>query len=155
MIKRLCEVDVSELARWVCAIPLTSWPQQDRISPDSVWPAMVSDLEWHHFGEVTNDLVSQIMVSFPGQFATDRRLAIIVAGQEIAMHDDRQDDTFIARVHVPVITNDKAVMVFEDEEVHMPTGFAYTMDIDVMHGIANRGSEDRIHFFFDVRNKPR
>lgn len=155
MIDHLCPVDISELAGWLRAIPLTDWPQQDRINRASPWPAMVSDPGWHEFAEVTDGLVAGIMQRFQGHFATDRRLSLVVAGQMIGTHDDQQDDSFIARVHVPLETNERAVMTYGADEIHMASGFAYLMDIERMHGIANRGATDRIHFFFDVRTRSR
>lgn len=50
------------------------------------------------------------------------------------------------RIHVPVITNDNAYMMFEDMSVHhLPVGRAYITDTRVHHTAFNAGLHTRIH----------
>ena len=50
------------------------------------------------------------------------------------------------RIHVPVVTNDNAYMMFEDMSVHhLPVGRAYVTDTRVHHTAFNAGLHTRIH----------
>jgi len=50
------------------------------------------------------------------------------------------------RIHVPVVTNDHAYMMFEDKSIHhMPVGRAYVTDTTVYHTAFNAGLKTRIH----------
>ncbi len=150
----LCEVDVLGLVSWLVAIPLSAWPQQDRLSAAYPYPAMVTDQSWHGFGEKFTPLVADLMEQFPRCKATGRYLSIVIPGQRIADHDDVFGEDWRARIHVPLVTNPKATMWWRRDEagaVHMRVGQAYKINTEIEHGLSNMGDEPRIHFFFDVR----
>lgn len=149
----LCEVDVTDLVDWIEAIPLSEWPQQDRLSAESPYPAMVSNPAWYGFGEKVAPLVRHIMeFNFPGGEPDHRMLSVVVSGQRVLPHDDIQSETWRARVHVPLVSNPGAIMSYGDEEFHLDVGTAYLVNTEVEHALVNLGAEPRIHFFFDVRS---
>jgi hypothetical protein len=78
-------------------------------------------------------------------------LSVVIPGQKIVEHDDIQDENWIVRVHIPLITNPKSIMFFGQYGVNMPVGSAYLINTEVMHSLENMGSEPRIHFFFDLK----
>jgi hypothetical protein len=146
----LCGLDASRLSNWIREIPLAAWPQQNRLSVDYPYPAMVADLEWQGFGEIVSSCVEALMQFFEGGVPTHRMLSIVIPGQRIARHDDVQGENWRCRVHVPLVTNPGAVMFFDDESFHMEVGTAYRVNTEVPHSLHNLGSEPRIHLFFDV-----
>lgn len=147
----LCEVDIDGLLSWLAAIPLSEWPQQDRMSAEYPYPAMVSNLDWHDFGTRSWPLVARLMSHFPGRHYDHRMLSVVIPGQRIAEHDDVQAADWRARVHVPLVTNTAAVMTYGGRSFHLVAGTAYLVNTEVPHALANLGRSPRIHFFFDVR----
>lgn len=150
-VERLCFVDVMDHVAWLEAIPLSAWPQQDRLTPDYPYPAMVSNPAWHGFAATFDGLVAGIVREhFPGCRATHRMLSVVVPGQVVADHDDVQSGDWRVRVHVPLVTNPGARMWHGGDVVHMEVGTAYLVNTEVEHGLSNLGREPRVHFFFDV-----
>lgn len=57
------------------------------------------------------------------------------------------------RIHVPVVTNDRAYMLFEDMSIHhMPVGRAYVTDTTRHHTAFNAGLHTRIHLLGVILN---
>ena len=149
----LCEVDVSIIAAWIGAIPLSEWPQQSRISVDSPYPAMVgTHRDWHGIGEMVKPLVDLVMAHFPDGRQGHSMFSLLIPGQKIEAHDDVQSEAWRARIHIPILTNDRATFRYTDskEIFLMPVGFAYLFNPEIEHRIENNGETDRVHFFFDI-----
>ncbi len=151
----LCEVDPSALVEWIASIPLEDWPQQERMRPDYPYPAMVSNPEWHGFHEVVEPIVAELMAHFPDGWADHKMISIVMPGQSVEPHDDIQSESWRVRVHVPLVSNTKAVMTIGGKKHKLKVGKAYLVNTEVEHSLANEGDEPRIHFFFDVREGPK
>lgn len=147
----LCDVDVATIISWLAAIPLSEWPQQDRMSVEYPYPAMVANLEWHGFRDETDSLVAFIMQRFPDCKSYHRMLSVVIPGQRIAEHDDVQAEDWRVRIHIPLITNRNCVMSYGTQEFHLEVGKAYMVGTEVPHALRNLGSDPRIHLFFDVK----
>jgi hypothetical protein len=142
-------VDASKLATWISAIDFNDWPQQ---SFTELKPAMVTDLEWHGFGAVSDPVVKAIMAEhFGGLCSEQRMLSVVMPGHSIRLHVDLQAPYWRCRVHVPLIGNDKSSFWSGDTAHVMEPGLAYTVDTMVEHAVENRGDTPRVHFMFDVR----
>lgn len=149
--KLLGEVNPALQVAWLSFIPLSEWPQQDRMNREYPYPAMVSNPKWHDFHAATDPLVSTIMDKwFPGLPTTHRMLSIVMPGQKIAAHDDVQADNWLGRVHVPLQTNPNAIMNIGDESFNMKLNNAYLINTEIIHSLANYGSEPRVHLFWDI-----
>jgi hypothetical protein len=152
----LARVDVADLAAWIASIDFALWPQQHRVD-ERLRPAMVKDLGWQGFGERTDALVRHLghavlhLYKCQGGDADNRMLSVVMPGHSIPPHVDEQQPNWLTRVHVPLQTNPKAVMVLAGEEQHLEVGAAYLIDTRVEHAIRNDGPTPRIHFMFDVR----
>ncbi|HEY6861675.1 MAG TPA: aspartyl/asparaginyl beta-hydroxylase domain-containing protein [Pseudolabrys sp.] len=150
--EELCEVDPSALVEWIASIPLDDWPQQDRMTAEYPYPAMVSRPDWHDFHETVQPIVSELMEHFPaGTWPDHKMISMVVPGQHVEPHDDIQSETWRVRVHVPLVSNEGALMTIGGEDHHLEVGKAYLVNTEVEHSLANLGDENRIHFFFDVR----
>lgn len=115
---------------------------------------MLTDRKLDGYYEATQPLIDEVMGRFPGGTARDRRLSVVVPGQRIFRHTDTQVPEWRVRIQVPVITNPQAVMFILDQPFHMEVGGAYIVNTEVEHHLHNLGDAPRIHFFFDVNEKP-
>lgn len=143
-------VDSIALSEWIKFIPFEDWPQQHRLEDGLIRPAMVTDLEWHGFGVVTNDVVAGLMRNFEGLAAYQRMLSVVMPGHSIPPHVDAQAKKWRCRVHVPLLTNSKSWFWVEGRPISMECGFAYRVDTTKEHAVTNDGDTPRIHFMFDV-----
>ncbi|MXO84170.1 aspartyl beta-hydroxylase [Altererythrobacter aestiaquae] len=78
-------------------------------------------------------------------------LAKLSAGHAIDPHyDGAGSNQRVHKIHVPLVTNPDAIFLVDGESFHLEAGNAYEVNNIVSHGAANSGSEDRIHFIFEV-----
>lgn len=93
---------------------------------------------------------------FPGEIIADMpMLSRMMPGQSHGMHADIQSSDWITRVHVPIVTNPEAWIMFESEgqRVHFAEGMAYTFNTIERHAFGNDGPAPRVHLIFDVLRK--
>lgn len=145
----LCTVSAGPLAQWALE-GLPDWPQRERMTAESPYPAMVSDPEWRGFGERTKPLVESVMAFFPGHVAGHRMLSVLMPGQSVFRHDDVQGAGWRARIQIPIVSNPESTAIFDDAECHLEPGTAYLFNCEVPHALRNAGATPRIHFFFDA-----
>lgn len=143
MISAFKSCDPTPIAEWITAIPFEDWPQQTHLEDKKIRPAMVTDLGWHGFGDVTEPLVRKI-----ADKDYRRMLSVIMPGHVIPAHRDVQDH--VTRVHVPITTNEQAKVHFGNESFHMQVGTAYLFNTEELHTIRNDGETPRIHLMFDI-----
>ncbi len=78
-------------------------------------------------------------------------LARLEAGQRIDMHKDGEGShPLVHKIHIPLQTNPRAVLVVDGVRVHLASGYAWEVNNLVPHGAFNGGDRDRIHFIFEV-----
>lgn len=83
------------------------------------------------------------------------RLLKLEAGAEIKPHRDHElgyeDNQF--RLHIPIVTNPGVEFILDGEELKMLPGECWYANVNLVHSVANRGTEDRVHLVIDgVRN---
>jgi aspartyl/asparaginyl beta-hydroxylase len=145
------DVDVAEVVDWISTVPFAEWPQQHPLGGE-LRPAMVNDLAWQGFGWRTDLLVSRLLSNhFPGAEDYNRMLSVVRPGHGIEWHRDEPAAGWISRVHVPLSTNPRAVMIAATHVYWMDVGCAYLVDVRSLHAVRNEGDCSRIHFMFDVR----
>ena len=127
---------------WITAIPFSAWPQQRPVD-GQLRPAMINRPDWFGFGAATDALVRSI-----APHSHDRMLSVVMPGHQIDAHRDAQP--WRARVHVPLTTNPGALVVVDGQRRHMAVGYAYEVDVTVLHAVENYGPTPRIHLMFDV-----
>lgn len=150
-VNMLTPIDVGDLAAWIGAIPFSDWHQQGRTQPHQLRPSMMTDPAWHGFGARTDGIVGELMRHFPGCAAYQRMLSVVMPGDAIPSHIDRQPDAWLARVHVPLLAGDEPVFHVGGEPHNLRPGYAYLVNTLLEHGVTNEGAIPRIHFMFDVR----
>lgn len=78
-------------------------------------------------------------------------LARLKAGHVIDRHTDGPGSNLRChKIHVPLVTNAGVKFYLGDQSVHLAKGRAYEVNNIIRHGGENLGSEDRIHFIFEV-----
>jgi quercetin dioxygenase-like cupin family protein len=83
------------------------------------------------------------------------RLLRLEAGAEIKPHTDHElgyeDGQF--RLHIPIVTNPDIEFILDGERLIMLPGECWYTNVNFVHSVANRGTEDRVHLVIDgVRN---
>ena len=135
------------MAAWIAAIPFSEWPQQRPVD-DQLRPSMVTDLEWHGFGEMAAPVIREL--GFEGH-AYQRMLSVVMPGHSIDAHIDEQAPYWHTRIHVPLLSNDRALFISEGKPIVMTPGVAYRVNTRALHAIENGGTTPRVHFMFDAR----
>lgn len=147
----LAEFDAGPLVAWISAIPLADWPQQRPLDDGQLRPAMVSDPAWHGMEQQAAAFVRATLAHFgSGVHAAKLMVSVVMPGQDIAPHVDVQPPYWIARVHLPLVTNDESRFIVGGEAHHMEVGKAYLVNTEVEHSVENAGPSPRIHLMYDV-----
>lgn len=80
------------------------------------------------------------------------RIMSLVSGGMLTWHNDvkvGKDQSFVARIHVPLVTNPYVKMKIGNDLFHMDSGSAYWIDVDMPHCVVNMGDIRRSHLVFD------
>ena len=86
-----------------------------------------------------------------GLHPTRARITCLKAGSKSLVHRDADDDEYMARLHIPLWTNEKCVHICEGEHLHMKAdGHPYIIWANLWHQIRNDSNEDRYHLLMDV-----
>lgn len=80
------------------------------------------------------------------------RLMRLTPGSVIKEHHDNDlaAEEGVARIHVPVATNDRVEFLLNGTPVTMKPGEAWYLRLADPHAVANRGDADRVHLVIDV-----
>ena len=77
-------------------------------------------------------------------------LAKLLPGGQIPKHTDAGYSLLNChRIHLPITTNEDVVFHVGGEEIHMQVGELWEINNGTVHGVENRGAEDRIHLILD------
>jgi hypothetical protein len=77
------------------------------------------------------------------------RVTCLKAGAKSLVHKDADDNEYMARVHIPIITNKKCVFISEGTTLHMEAGKSYAVWVNNWHQIRNDSEDDRYHIICD------
>lgn len=78
------------------------------------------------------------------------RVTCLKAGAKSLVHKDADDNEYMARIHIPLITNKKCVFIMNGMNLHMEAGKAYMVWVNDWHQIRNDSDEDRYHIICDA-----
>lgn len=80
-------------------------------------------------------------------------LAKLPANQFIPPHIDGGIKGYVPhKIHVPLLTNEKAFFFLDKERHHLEAGHAYEVNNGQRHSVVNGGDSDRIHLIFEYLN---
>lgn len=90
-------------------------------------------------------------LEFMGFYPRRVRITCLKAGSKSLIHKDNSEDVYMARIHIPVVSNEACVHICEGEHLHMPAdGGVYMMMVNNWHQIRNDSDEDRYHILMDA-----
>ncbi len=108
---------------------------------------------WDVFSPILLPIMEQVIepYGFRAPAFPKAMFARLEAGQAIDRHVDGAGSNLVThKIHIPVYTNPDAVFAVNDEPYHLEAGQAYEVNNIAPHAAVNRGTEDRIHFIFEV-----
>lgn len=77
-------------------------------------------------------------------------LAKLLGGGRIPKHTDAGYSLLnYHRIHLPIVSNEDVVFHVGGEEINMRVGELWEINNGTVHGVENRGTEDRIHLIVD------
>ena len=115
-------------------------PRKDKVK-EKDFVKIVPDLKGTYLYELLQDLQNKFHIG-------RTRLLLMEPKTCLTWH---QDSTY--RLHIPIITNDRCMMVWDNKTVHMPQGTLYWVDTTQPHTAFNGSFEKRIHLVTTVENK--
>ena len=165
-VRTLGEVNTEALRAAVLAVSETWW-YDDQYRQQGTQVAKASQsirltgregLWWTRFEAVVAPMLADLQTRW---YPTDATLGKIVFSRllphtKIALHTDHEpDQATLHRVHVPLCSNDAAILSFTDayqrqwRQFHLRPGLAYEIRSELPHLAFNKGSTSRIHLVCD------
>jgi hypothetical protein len=77
------------------------------------------------------------------------RITCLKAGSKSMVHSDAGFGDYMARLHIPLITNPKCVYICDGVHLHKEAGKAYAVWVNRYHQIRNDSDQDRYHLIMD------
>ena len=170
-LRELGPIDTDALARLILAQDEAAWHEQQHrqnayevhrdtesmvlvFTEETQWPEIVVKKEaaWARLAEAAVPAMHDIIGRFypPGGTIIRAMAAKLRAGGKITPHRDAHPSFHIGhRIHIPITTNPRVRFMIEGRPYHLEVGQAYEINNQMMHSVANKGSEDRITFIFD------
>lgn len=171
-IRELATVEVSRLIALASRISPETWGQEDRhkendfavfhhtqhlvfrfISENRDPEDFYANPAWDVWKPVLMPLMQQAIApyGFRNPQFPKAMLAKLAAGHQIDPHyDGAGSNQRVHKIHIPLVTNPEAEFLVGDGRFHLDVGKAYEVNNIISHGAVNQGSEDRIHFIFEV-----
>jgi hypothetical protein len=100
-----------------------------------------------YVGEIKN-LIDQIEAL--GFYPSRARVTCLKAGAKSLVHRDADDNEYMARIHIPLITNPQCTFTADGEKLYMEPGNVYMVWVNIWHQIRNDSNEDRYHIIMDA-----
>lgn len=172
--RHLGSVDIAALIQRVGEIPESLWESQNEAKPNKI--AQLNETRHIMFRFITHtdrvfdfsdhpvlwDEWKNLLLPVMEQAAArlgyrDYRfprvmLARVAAGGDISGHYDGEASHYIHKIHVPLITNEKALFRVGRKEIHLPVGEIFEVNNKRNHAVRNNGTTDRIHLIFECYN---
>jgi len=78
------------------------------------------------------------------------RVTCLKAGAKSLVHKDADDNEYMVRIHIPLITNSKCKFIMAGTDLYMEAGNAYMVWVNDWHQIRNDSDQDRYHIIMDA-----
>ncbi len=78
------------------------------------------------------------------------RVTCLKAGSKSLVHKDGSENDYIARIHIPLITNPQCTFTADGESLYMEPGNIYMVWVNLWHQIRNDSDQDRYHIIMDA-----
>lgn len=97
--------------------------------------------------------IARVLDQIRDQGFTPRRarVSLLRPGGATLLHSDATPNVYMARIHIPVWTNEQCVHRCEGYDLHMPAdGSVYILWVNRDHQVTNRSTENRYHIIMDA-----
>lgn len=152
-----------DLAHMLQRLPMSAWPMQSD-DGKGLRPAMVNNLLWPPGEKWTLQFAAEALVrsvrtpfqvvGIPTEHARTPMFSVVMPDRYIPTHSDRQEDTWLGRLHLPVVTNPSAQFFIGNQWREMTRGSIYLVDVRQPHAVRNLGLFPRIHLMVDLHRGP-
>jgi hypothetical protein len=96
-------------------------------------------------------IVEEVMKIFPKHVKIRGEVATLLPGVKIKPHyDDRWFHEHCRRIHVPIVTNEKCLHVFENRFAKLEYSKIYEINNRILHSAVNSGTTNRVHLILDL-----
>jgi hypothetical protein len=85
-----------------------------------------------------------------GFYPSRARITCLKAGAKSLVHKDADNNEYMARIHIPLITNPKCVFIQNGHNLYMEPGSVWMVWVNQWHQIRNDSNEDRYHLIMDA-----
>jgi hypothetical protein len=85
-----------------------------------------------------------------GFYPSRARITCLKAGAKSLVHKDADNNEYMARIHIPLITNSKCVFIQNGQNLYMEPGSVWMVWVNNWHQIRNDSTEDRYHLIMDA-----
>jgi len=97
-------------------------------------------------------VIASVLQRFACPLETVRLLRLTPGGQIREHHDPGlRYENGVARLHVPLLTNDASEFYLDNRRVVMVRGTCWYLNFDLPHRVQNLGATDRIHLVIDAQ----
>lgn len=174
-VRRLGQVDVSDLRKTVLALPEETWDAENADKPNKfaaldatrhIIFRFVSNLrDWRESYDRPlwrdwRPLIEPVLAAATAPYGYARfdypriMLARMAPGGVIQPHRDANPAAkWPHKIHVPLVTNDQAIFFVDGVAYHFAEGEAVEVNNMATHAVQNRGTSDRIHLIFEYYDR--
>jgi hypothetical protein len=123
---------------------------------DPAYQAVMDERRYTRRKDICTGYWNDVLDTFKAP-VTRTRFAYMAPGHSIKPHID-YNTTYSIRVHIPIITNQDAVMCVKDKnginKIHMPAdGSVYFLNTGLTHWAENNGTEGRTHLVISLNGQ--
>jgi hypothetical protein len=97
--------------------------------------------------------IARVLDQIRDQGFTPRRarVSLLRPGGATLLHSDTTPNVYMARIHIPLWTNEQCIHRCEDYDLHMPAdGSVYILWVNRDHQVTNKSAENRYHIIMDA-----
>jgi len=108
---------------------------------------------WYEHKEIFEPLINVVLENTEYKNPKTARILIasLPAGEKIAPHFDGGGSLLqCLRIHIPIVTNDKALMAVEEVAQHFEAGEVFELNNAKIHAAENLGLDNRVHIIVDI-----
>jgi len=97
--------------------------------------------------------IARVLDEIKAQGFTPRRarVSLLRPGGATLLHSDATPNIYMARIHVPLWTNEQCIHHCEGYDLHMPAdGSVFILWVNRNHQVTNKSTENRYHIIMDA-----
>jgi len=90
-------------------------------------------------------------INSQGFYPRRARVSLLRPGGATVMHSDAAENVYMARIHIPLWTNEQCTHTCDGYPLHMPAdGSVYMLWVNRLHQVHNRSDQNRYHIIMDA-----